>query len=636
MWSRKSRMNSFVYLSYSVRIVLFLKACHESALCIGVLYVGCLVEYRCCVKLRIQFRSFVLGFGLLIIGGCASNAPRQDAEVLVEPSQEQVVSTKALPKKRPKPLEYPVASFKDDALYQLLVAEVAGYRQDYETALIKYMEMAEQTRDAGVAARATRLANYLKRHDMTLKAAQIWAEVEPDNIDAHRHSADQLMRSGDLEGAVRHMEAVMNLGGLANFDVFAYRAANLDDLSRNSLLTAMTELLERHPDNIQLKFARGVLLEQKGELEAALVVANELLENKTTTNVITLKVNSLKGLHRSDDAITFLKQIIDNGEGNTRRLRLMYARFLFEGSRLDDAKVQYEFVLKETPNDGDVLFALALVAMEQKEDDKAKTYFQQMIRWNRRVGEAHFYLGSLAEKNAQTPEALREYRQVRQGYEFLPAQARIARLMLEQGRLKEMQSYFKNLRARNPAQASQLVMIEVRSLSVREMSSAVFELLDETVDANPGSVELLYFRAMTGQKFGFMDVLERDLKAVIDLQPENSEALNALGYTLTDQMGRHEEALGLIERALAIKPDEPAFIDSMGWVQFRLNNLEEAIIQLRRALDLFVNDEVAAHLGEALWSAGEKIEANKIWLKALDIKPDSKILKEVIERLTGN
>jgi len=588
------------------------------------------------VKLRIQIRSFLLACGLLIIGGCASNAPQQGTEVFAESSQENVKEAEVTLKKRPKPPEYPVAPFEDDALYQLLVAEVAGYRQDYETALIKYMEMAEQTRDAGVAARATRLANYLKRHDMTLKAAQIWAEVEPDNIDAHRHSADQLMRSGDLEGAVRHMEAVMNLGGLANFDVFAYRAANLDDLSRNSLLTAMTELLERHPDNLQLKFARGVLLEQKGELEAALAVADELLENRTSTNVITLKVNALKGLHRTDDAISFLKNIIGDGEGNIRRLRLMYARFLFEAARLDDARVQYEFVLKETPNDGDVLFALALVAMEQKKDDKAKSYFQQMISWNRRVGEAHFYLGSLAEKNGQTPEALREYRQIRQGYEFLPAQARIARLMLDQGRLEEMQSYFKNLRARSPAQANQLVMIEVQALSVRALSTAVFELLDATVDADPNNVELLYFRAMTGQRLGFLDVLERDLRTVIALQPENSEALNALGYTLTDQMGRHEEALELIQRALLIKPDEPAFIDSMGWVQFRLNNIEEAIIQLRRALDLFVNDEVAAHLGEALWVAGEKIEANKVWLKALDLKPDSKILKEVIERLTGN
>jgi tetratricopeptide (TPR) repeat protein len=578
-------------------------------------------------------RTPLLVLGLLLLGGCASNAQIEPAIVEANPPGEIQTPIEA---GKPKPADYPVAPFQEDSLYQLLVAEVAGYRQDYETALKKYMEMAEQTRDAGVAARATRLANYLKRHALTLKAAQIWAEVEPDNIDAHRHTADQLMRSGDLEGAVHHMEAIMNLGGLANFDVFAYRAANLDAASRDSLLAAMTGLSARHPDNTQLKFARAVLLEQKGEFEAALALADEMLEADSVTNVIILKVNALKGLHRSEDAISFLKDIIGESSGNTRRLRLMYARFLFEGQRLDDARIEYEIVLKETPRDGDVLFALALVAMEQKRDAEAKDYFQQMIRWNRRVGEAHFYLGSIAEKNKQTPEALKAYQQVSQGYEFLPAQARIARLMLEQGSLEEMQHYFSNVRARKPQLANQMVMIEVQALSQRALKSAVFSLLDSYIDSHPENIEMLYFRGMTGQRFDRVDILERDLREVIRLDPNNSEALNALGYTLTDQLDRHEEALDLISRAIKIKPNEPAYIDSMGWVQFRLNNLDEAILHLRRALALFTNDEVAAHLGEALWSAGEKIEANKIWLKALDLAPDSKILKEVIERLTGH
>ena len=583
------------------------------------------------MKNQSKFTGIVLG--LLLLGGCASTTQIEQADVDANPSSE---IQKPVVVAKPKPADYPVAPFQKDSLYQLLVAEVAGYRQDYETALKMYMEMAEQTRDAGVAARATRLANYLKRHELTLKAAQIWAEVEPDNIDAHRHTADQLMRSGDLEGAVHHMETIMNLGGLANFDVFAYRAANIDAASRDSLLTAMTGLSERHPNNTQLKFSRAVLLEQKGEFEAALALADEMLETDSVTNVIILKVNALKGLHRSDDAISFLKEVIDESGENTRRLRLMYARFLFEGQRLDEARIEYEIVLKETPNDGDVLFALALVAMEQKQDAKAKDYFQQMIRWNRRVGEAHFYLGSLAEKNKQIPEAIGEYRQVSQGYEFLPAQARIARLMLEEGRLEEMQSYFDNVRARRPRQANQMVMIEVQALSQRELKSAVFSLLDSYIDSHPDNIEMLYFRAMTGQRFDRLDILERDLRAVIRLDPKNSDALNALGYTLTDQLGRHEEALDMISRAIEIKPNEPAFIDSMGWVQFRLNNLDEAILYLRRALKLFTNDEVAAHLGEALWSAGDKIEASKVWLKALDLAPDSKILKEVIERLNGH
>jgi tetratricopeptide (TPR) repeat protein len=580
-------------------------------------------------------------FFLLPTAGCTTTPLDQSIdETEVEVASQAIQA----PAPRPKPSDYPVEPFPQDSMYQLLVAEVAGYRGHYEMALDKYIEMAEETRDAGVAARATRLASYLKREDLALRSARLWAEVEPDNIEAHRHSAELLMRSGDLENAILHMESVKNLGGLANFDVFAYRAANLDDTGREALLRAISRMLENYPDDDQLKFSKAVLLEQKGEMEEALALANALLENEENINVVILKVNALRNLNRNDDAIRFLDDTIsDLTEADTesrrdtlKRLRLIYARFLFENKKLDDARGQYELVLKTAPNDGDVLFALALIAMEQDKDADAKGYFNQMVRWNRRVGEARYYLGSIAEKNGETDEAIREYRQVGRGYEFLPAKSRIANLMVEQGRVAEMQEYLGNLRADNPDSSDQLVMIEAQAFVDRGMQDEAYELLDQVIDANSSNVDLLYFRAMTGQKFDRLDILERDLKQIIQLEPENADALNALGYTLTDQTERHEEALELIERALAIKPNEAAFIDSLGWVHYRLQNFELAIQHLRRALELFTNDEVAAHLGEALWAIGDTVEAKKVWDEALKIAPDSEILQRVIEKFTAN
>ena len=241
----------------------------------------------------------------LLLGGCTSVAPVELADPVAEKVEPASIEEKtSSASKPPLPIEYPVASFEDDSLYHLLVAEVAGYRRDYDTALEKYVEMADLTRDAGVAARATRLANYLKRNDMALKAAQIWSEAEPLNIDAHRHAADQLMRAGDLEAAIYHMEAVRNLGGLANFDIFAYRAASLDQESRSALLDAITNLLERRPDDEQLLFSKAVLLEQGGEFEGTLEIVNQLLKDqrmatKENTQLVALKANVLKSLHLS-------------------------------------------------------------------------------------------------------------------------------------------------------------------------------------------------------------------------------------------------------------------------------------------------------------------------------------------------
>ncbi|MBQ75129.1 MAG: hypothetical protein CMQ20_08905 [Gammaproteobacteria bacterium] len=571
---------------------------------------------------------------LLLVQGCASTPPIIEDQNSSLPEVKVAESELPKPKARPRPENYPAAPFEKETLYQLLVAEVAGYRGQYDTALEKYVEITVQSKDPGVAARATRLAAYLKRNSEALKTAQVWADADPESLDAHRHAADQFMKIGDLESAILHMEAVKRLGGLANFDVFAYRAANLDDESRSALLDAISRMLEDYSDDEQLQFSKAVLLEQSGRLEEALALANILLRDKKNINVIILKVNALKDLHRSQDAVEFLGATLKELPEN-RRLRLIYARFLFEANEFDVARDQYEWVLERSPNDGDILFALALIAMEQKQDESAKKYLNSMIRWNRRAGEAHFYMGSLAEKENDFPFAIREYKQVGTGYEFLPAQARIAGMMVDQGRLKEAQDYLERVRAENPGLSQQLVMVEGQLLSERGFEQEVFALLDEMLAQEDDNIELLYFRAMTGEKFDRMDILERDLKKVIALEPDNADALNALGYSLTDRTNRHEEALALIGRALAIKPKEAAFIDSMGWVLFRLEKLEEAVKYLRQALDLFPNDEVAAHLGEVLWNLGEKLEAGQVWEKALELKPDSEILKQVINRFSG-
>jgi len=536
--------------------------------------------------------------------------------------------------KRPRPSDYPVAPFPKDALYQLLVAEVAGYRGEYSTALEKYVDMALKTRDAGVAQRAAMLAVYLKRYEEALTTSKIWVEQEPDSIEARRYLSEQLLRIGDMEQAIVHMDAIKNLGGLANFESFAYSAANMDDKGREVLLEAMSRMLAEYPGDEQLMFSKAVLLEQSGQLEEALQLANQLLVSKKDINVIVLKVNALKDLLRTDEALVFLESTLEE-LADKRRLRLIYARMLFEAERLVDAEKQYEQVHQQAPNDSDILFALALISMEQGKDESAKGYLNQMIRFNRRANEAHYYLGSIADKNDEIPQAISEYKMVGPGREFLAAQVRIAALLADQGRLDDARAHLENQRANNPDRYNRLVMIEGQLLSERGHETEFFELLEMVIKKQPENVELLYFRAMTGQSLGRLDVLERDLLRVIDIDPGNADAMNALGYTLADQTDRHDEALVLIERALEIKPNEAAFIDSLGWVQYRLENYKDAVTNLRKALSLFDNDEVAAHLGEVLWVSGEQQEARNVWQKALDARPDSDILKRVIKRFVA-
>ncbi len=566
-----------------------------------------------------------------LLAGCVSS-PREASEVQGAESVPPALSL-SKPAVEQAPLEYPVAAFPQDSLYQLLVAEVAGYRGDFATAMEKYLEMAVETRDPGVASRATRLAVYLQDDAAALAAARIWVEVEPDSLDAQRQAASQLIRVGDLEQAIVHMAAIRALGGVANFDVFAYHSAELDQSARDGLLAAVDRMLQDYPADSQLLFSQAVLLEQNGRFAEALEITDRLLLSESNVNIVILKVNILKNSDRVPQALRFLAARLDSQEDN-RRTRLIYARLLFESDRLEDARQQYELVLKQTPKDGDILLALALIALEQDHFRVAQEYLMQMLRWDQRVGEAHFYLGNVAEQENDWVTALREYKLAGGGYEYLPAQARIASILIDQQRTSEALKHLATQRRDHPEHFQPLIMIEVQLLGEYGLGDELFALLDHIIAQDPDNIELLYYRAMAGERFDRLDILERDLLRVLVLDPENADAMNALGYSLADQTDRYAEALALIQRALQIKPQEAAFIDSLGWVQYRLQNYEEAVILLRRALALFENDEVAAHLGEVLWMLGEQAEALEIWNKALELVPDSGPLNQVIERFT--
>ncbi|MBT5203096.1 MAG: hypothetical protein HOL98_06520 [Gammaproteobacteria bacterium] len=584
------------------------------------------------VKPLCHYPNLILGTLLLLaVSGCAFNAtvPVEDQAVVLEGLDREPEVNEA---EEVIEVQYPVRAFTQQGLYELLVAEIAGYRGQYQFALSKYLEQAEATQDAGVAARTTRLANYLKDNRSILQASSIWVQADPDNLEARHYLVDQLIRQRDYVQAMSHMQEIKRLGGEARFDIFAYRVAGMDIQDRRNLLASVVEMLKSYPEERHLQFTQAALLEQLGERESAMQIVELLLADEAHVNLVILKVNLLRGLGQNAGIIAFLETQIEAGL-DSRRLRVMYARQLFDADRRQDAKLQYQVLLSDDPEDDEVVFALALLAMSEEDDSTARRYLNRMIRLNTRKDEAYYYLGSLAEKDGNTILAIREYGKVKRGYNFVSAQARIAGLISGQEGLAEARTFLGQSRMANPSARGQLVLLEAQLLSEAKAEEALFGFLDGQLERDPDNLGLLYFRAMSGQKFGSLDILERDLQRVIELDPGNADALNALGYTLADQTERHKEAYVLIERALTIKPEEAAFLDSMGWVLYRLDRLSEAIEYLQRAYHLFPNDEVAAHLGEVLWKDGQRFRAKRIWKEALKSAPESPFLIDILKRI---
>ena len=161
---------------------------------------------------------------------------------------------------------------------------------------------------------------------------------------------------------------------------------------------------------------------------------------------------------------------------------------------------------------------------------------------------------------------------------------------------------------------------------------AAFEVLEKGLERLPNHPDLLYDFAMAAEKVERMDLLEANLKKVIQLKPDHAHAYNALGYSLADRNERLSEARELIEKALKMAPDDAMIIDSMGWVMYRLGDLQRAAELLMRAYALMPDAEIGAHLGEVLWKQGRVAEAERVWREATARAPDNETLRSTIKR----
>ncbi|MHC6227360.1 tetratricopeptide repeat protein [Pseudomonas sp. X10] len=566
-------------------------------------------------------RPYALLLVLALLQGCQSLAPQSpDAEppVTTEPAE---------------PVVY--GSFSQDTLYSLLVAELAGQRNRFDLALENYVNQAEKTQDAGISERAYRIAEYLGADQPALDTALIWARNAPQNLDAQRAAAIQLARVGRYDDSMTYMEKVLQGQGDTHFDFLALSAAETDQETRDGLQKSFDQLLAKYPDNSQLVFGKALLLQQDGSSQAALDLLEEHPPTQGEIAPVLLRARLLQNVDRGSEALPLLRKAIrENPED--KRLRLTYARMLVEQDRLIEAKAEFVDLVQRYPEDDELRYSLALVSLENKDWDEAESYLQELIERDSNVDAAHLNLGRIREERDDPEGALREYALVGPGNDYLPAQLRQADILIANGRSAEASRLLAEAREAQPDYAIQLYLIEAETLGNNGKEAQANQVLEQAIKLYPDDPSLLYTRAMLAEKRDDLAQMEKDLRTIIAREPDNSMALNALGYTLADRTSRYAEAKALIDKAHQLNPDDPAVLDSLGWVHYRLGNLDEAERLLRQALERYPDHEVAAHLGEVLWANGKRREARQVWAKAFEAQPDSPILRKTLLRLTGS
>ncbi len=564
----------------------------------------------------------------LVVTGCQGLSLRAGE---AEPGPEVAPARAPLPFPEP-PREG--AELTPDAIYSFLVGEIASDRGELRLAYNHYLHTALLTEDPYAAERATRIALHMKDNPAAKKAAQRWVELAPNAIAARQALVHVLLRIGDSDAATEQLHAMLRIAESLKEDGFLQAAAVLgrdDGAGRGVAL--MRQLVAGHPDNAKAHYALALVLSSaKAHAEAEPHLRRAIAIEPAWHKPRLLLVQVLVSTDRLPEARDALKAAVEQNPDDIP-LRTAYARLLLDAKELPAAYEQFRTLQAKAPKDADVQVTAALVAMQLERWGDAREVWGSLIAAGERVEDARYFLAQTEEHAGETERAAALYRAISDGPYRADAAIRLAGLLAKQGRLAEARELLTESRAGDADRAVDLYVAEADLLNKHGAGEQALELYGLALKSHPDDSDLLYSRSLVYSQLGRVPEAEADLRRVIAKEPDNADALNALGYTLADLTDRYREALELIERALRLKPDTGAFLDSMGWVQYRLGNHAAALDYLRRAHEKLKDPEVAAHLGEVLWVTGQRDEARRVWQEAAKEHADDAVLRQTIQRL---
>lgn len=563
----------------------------------------------------------------LLLAACTSNPPSGDQQTTTAAgSSSQETDPTGIPR------NYPVRPFPTQTFYELLIAEFAGARGRVDLALERYLRQARTTQDPNVIGRACKIAGYLDNKPALLEMCPLWARVEPDSIEAHQLAAFALGSAGQLEAAFDEAAYLLGHGVGEPLLALPSYAQKITPTRRAGLIERYLRLQQAFPDSREVQLGTAQLLQQQGDVRGSAQILQDLLTTEPDNEPIRLLLaQMLYHNNQRDEAIAVTAAGLQITP-DSKALQLLDIRFLAE-TDMPQARQRLNDLAAKYPEDADMQFSLALFNRDIGLRAEARSSFERLISHHQRANDAHYQLGTMAEEESQITVALVHYRAVRDGDNFLVAAARTTAILARQNRLTDARIYLHKLRLDNPDQATALYQMESELLLAEKSFQDAYQILTDGLKEHPDSIELLYARSLASEKLRNIASVEQDLRAILERDANNAAALNALGYTLANHTQRYAEARSLIERAMALSPEDPAIIDSLGWVLYREGKHQEAVSQLRRAIALMPDPEIAAHLGEVLWMSGQRDEAKTVWRQALGDAPSNTTLLETLNRL---
>ncbi len=538
------------------------------------------------------------------------------------------------------------SAMDSELFYEVLLGELNAGGTDPGAGYSLILDAARKTDDERLYQRAVNIALQARSGYAALQAASAWREARPESRDANRYVLQILIAMNRIAETAEPLKSALSLAGPRDRpDAIAaipriFARTTDKQLATRVVEQVLAEDLMRLGTGAAAWTTIGHMRQSAGDAEGAVEAARRAQEiNPAAEAPVRLALDLMSPKLPQAEAL-----VLAYLEGKPApEIRMDYARALLDAQRYAEASEQLRRVTTEWPQFADAwLVQGSLQAQDNKlaEAEKSLYRFLELARpqapseaRSRAMAQAYVVLSRVAEQRKDFKAAEGWLDRIENPEDLVSAQTRRASLLARQGKIEEARQLIRQLPERKPGDTRVKLMAEVQLLRDQQQFQAAYDLLKAATDRDPKDTDLLYDQAMVAEKLGNTDDMEKLLRTVIATRPDHHHAYNALGYSLADRNVRLPEARQLIEKALELSPGDPFIRDSLGWVEFRMGNTATALEILEAAYKSRPDPEIAAHLGEVLWSSDQRDRARAIWKEGQVQNAENETLRETLKRL---
>jgi predicted Zn-dependent protease len=556
-------------------------------------------------------------------------------------------ATSAISTPAPAPAPAAEQSAMDAELfYELLLGELNARGTEEGTGYSLILDAARKTNDPALYQRAVEIALQARSGDAALQAARAWKDAFPDSREANRYVLQILIALNRVTDSAAPLKRELALASPkdrnATLALVPRNYARVSDkkLAAAVVENALTDYLRDPATAAAAWTSLGRMRLAAGDQDGALDAARRgQAANAAAEGPILLALEVMDPKHPAAEAM--VRRYMEGKP--LPEMRMAYARELLEEQRYAEASQQLQFVTREKPDYPEAWLVQGTLQLQNNEDAAAEASMKRYLQLAQAAGksdehsrgsaQAYLALSRIAERRKDYVQAQAWLDRIENSQDLIAAQQRRASILARQGKMDEARKLIRALPERNEGDARNKLMAEVQLLRDNKQYKAAYDLLGKEAAKPPVDVDLVYEQAMLAEKMGNLADMERLLREVIAAKPDYQHAYNALGYSFADRNVRLPEARDLIKKALSLSPGDPFISDSLGWVEFRMGNKAEALRILQDAYKTKPDADIAAHLGEVLWSLGQRDRAQTVWKEGLLLNNEDETLLETLKRL---